>query len=93
MSGPGVPKHFLTHAQRVCRLYKKAYRTMEMTYNDAAAFRFEAVLLRHRFDESRKELDQRKLAAMVQEAEEECFRKQHSQPFISRVRSWSYTWS
>ena len=27
MSRPGAPLQIVTHAQRVCRLYKKAYRT------------------------------------------------------------------
>ena len=27
MARPGAPLQIVTHAQRVCRLYKKAYRT------------------------------------------------------------------
>ena len=27
MARPGAPLQIITHAQRVCRLYKKAYRT------------------------------------------------------------------
>jgi hypothetical protein len=82
----GIPQAILTHSQRVCRLYKKAQRLSEMCLDDRQQIRFEAVLLRHRFDETRKEDDYRKLGAMLEEGEDEVWRKQHPQPFYFRVR-------
>ena len=41
--------------------------------------------MRDRFDETRKEQDMRKLAAMVEEGEEELWRNQHFQPFYFKV--------
>jgi hypothetical protein len=38
--------------------------------------------MRERFDKTREEKDMRKLAAMVEEGEEELFRNQHFQPFV-----------
>ena len=46
-----VPRSIITHNQRVCRLYKRATRALEDIFvNDRSRFRFEAVLLRERFD-------------------------------------------
>ena len=44
--------------------------------------RYEAVLLRARFEETRKEKDMRKLAAMLEEGELECQEKANPDPFI-----------
>jgi len=77
----GNPKAIITHAQRVCRLYKKSLRTLEWHSRDRAVFRYAAVLMRDRFDKTRQEKDMRKLAAMVEQGEEECFKNQHFQPF------------
>jgi len=74
-----VPKSILTHSQRV--LYKKAYRLIESKHDARINFRLEAVVLRHRFDETRKEDDWRKLAAMLEEGEHEVWAEQHPQPF------------
>ena len=41
--------------------------------------------MRDRFEQTRQEKDMRKLAAMVEEGEEECWRNQHQQPFIFKV--------
>ena len=41
--------------------------------------------MRERFDKTRDEKDMRKLAAMVEEGEEELFRNQHFQPFVWKV--------
>ena len=80
-----VPKSILTHSQRVCRLYKKAYRLIESKHDARINFRLEAVVLRHRFDETRKEDDWRKLAAMLEEGEHEVWAEQHPQPFYFKV--------
>lgn len=41
--------------------------------------------MRDRFEQTRQEKDMRKLAAMVEEGEEEAWRNQHFQPFVFRV--------
>ena len=80
-----VPKSILTHQQRVCRLYKKAVRLVQSQHDARVNFRMEAVVLRHRFDETRKENDFRKLAAMLEEGEHEVWKNQHPQPFYFKV--------
>ena len=80
-----VPKSILTHSQRVCRLYKAAVRTMQYQYDHRNFFLVERVVLRHRFDETNKEKDFRKLAAMLEEGEHEVWKNQHSQPFYFKV--------
>ena len=47
-------------------------------------YRYEAILMRARFDATRKEKDLRKLAAMLEAGEEEWFEKQAYDPFIFR---------
>ena len=84
MPGGVGPREILTHSQRVCRLYKKAYRTMEswaveryhfrssgdiFIQNLFSIFRFNAVVLRARFDESRSIKDIRILAQMLEDGE------------------------
>ena len=68
MAGVG-PREILTHSQRVCRLYKKAYRTMESWAIERYHFRFNAVVLRARFDETRSIKDMRILAKMLEDGE------------------------
>merc|ERR1712110_275585 len=74
----------VTHAQRVCRLYKKAMRTTSDHYFERHLIRYEQVLLRQRFEVTRTEKDMRKLAAMLQDGEEECLEKAAYDPFIFR---------
>merc|ERR1711976_568814 len=77
----GVPKAAISHAQRVCRLYKKACRTLYDFHDSPAMLRYNCTMMRARFDETRKEKDMRVLAAMLEEGEEEVWRVQHYQPF------------
>merc|ERR1712224_838901 len=69
-----VPKSILTHSQRVRRLYKAAVRTMQYQFDHRNFFLVERVVLRHRFDETKKEKDFRKLAAMLEEGEHEVWK-------------------
>ncbi len=39
----GVPRAILTHSQRVCRLYKKALRTMEMHVNHRSKKKYHVI--------------------------------------------------
>ena len=62
-----------------------------------AAFRYRAVLLRQRFEATRNEKDVRRLAAMVEEGEEEVFQRQHPTPKIFKCvrlgfRVWLHGW-
>merc|ERR1711884_451142 len=50
-----IPTNVLTHAQRVCRLYKKACRNLEYDCYKKAYYRYAAVLMRQRFEETRSE--------------------------------------
>lgn len=56
-----------------------------MLFLCSAEVRYHSVLMRARFDETRKIKDPRVLAAMVAEGEEEAFRKVHFKPFAYRV--------
>merc|ERR1711997_327331 len=84
MAKPGAPLQIVTHAQRVCRLYKKAMRTTNDYFFERHLVRYEQVLLRQRFEETRKEKDMRKLAAMLEEAEIEHRKMKSFDPFIFR---------
>ena len=70
MPGGVGPREILTHSQRVCRLYKKAYRTTEHWAAEKWIFRFNACVLRGRFEESRAIKDMRVLAKMLEEGEQ-----------------------
>ncbi|XP_071479638.1 NADH dehydrogenase [ubiquinone] 1 beta subcomplex subunit 9-like [Diadema antillarum] len=72
----------LSHAQRVLRLYKKSVRHLESWIPDRPSFRYEATVLRARFDEHKNETDMRKAAEILRAGEEEFWEKQHPQPYI-----------
>jgi hypothetical protein len=44
------------------------------------------VLIRAEIEKTRKETDMRKLVGLVEFAEEECWRRQHPQPLIFKVK-------
>jgi NADH dehydrogenase (ubiquinone) 1 beta subcomplex subunit 9 len=79
------PRPILTHAQRVCRMYKKALRTTEDWSKCRHMFRFDACLLRARIDESNKIKDMRVLAKMLEDAEHEVWETQHYDPKIFKT--------
>jgi len=72
----------LTHAQRVCRLYKKSLRTLEDWNPRRHELRFNAAVLRARFDETRSEQDMRIQAKRLEEAEKEWIQRQHYDPLM-----------
>lgn len=49
-------------------------------YSDSDAFRYEAVLLRQRFEENRNVKDMRIAKQLLEDGEQELFEKQHYQP-------------
>ena len=69
MPGGVGPREILTHSQRVCRLYKKAYRTTEHWAMERWSARFNVCVLRGRFDETKTIKDMRVLAKMLEEGE------------------------
>jgi len=85
MSGGVGPRQILTHSQRVCRLYKKAYRTTEDWAPERWLFRFNACVLRARFDETRSIKDMRVLAKMLEDGERECWEQQHYDPSVFKT--------
>merc|ERR1711879_480737 len=72
----GGPKAIITHSQRVCRLYKLAIKTAFSLIPHRHDWRYECAIIRARFDETRKEKDVRKLAAMLEAGEEEVWQNQ-----------------
>ncbi|CAN0332735.1 NADH dehydrogenase [ubiquinone] 1 beta subcomplex subunit 9 [Lampetra fluviatilis] len=72
----------LSHRQRVCRLYKKALRHLEswVVYRDE--YRFQAVLLRERFERSKGERNMVRATQLLVDGEQEFWLNQHPQPYI-----------
>uniref|UniRef100_A0A0B6Y428 NADH dehydrogenase [ubiquinone] 1 beta subcomplex subunit 9 n=1 Tax=Arion vulgaris TaxID=1028688 RepID=A0A0B6Y428_9EUPU len=72
----------LSHAKKVRILYKKAVRTLQSYYEsyDRYEFRYQAVLLRARFDENKNEIDLRKSKKLLLDGQKELFLKGHAQP-------------
>ncbi|XP_055644184.1 NADH dehydrogenase [ubiquinone] 1 beta subcomplex subunit 9-like [Toxorhynchites rutilus septentrionalis] len=68
------------HAKRVCTLYKKAIRNLEAWYDRRHVFRYQATLMRARFDAHKNENDPTKIAQLVADGERELFETQHFQP-------------
>jgi NADH dehydrogenase (ubiquinone) 1 beta subcomplex subunit 9 len=76
----GTPLYLFSHTQKVCSLYKRALRNLESWYDRRDAFRYEAVLLRQRFEENRDIKDMRVAKQLLEDGEQELFKKQHYQP-------------
>ncbi|XP_071959712.1 NADH dehydrogenase [ubiquinone] 1 beta subcomplex subunit 9-like [Antedon mediterranea] len=72
----------LSHSQKVLRLYKKSYRHLESWIGDRPTFRYEATLLRARFNEHKDEKNLQKAQTILKAGEEEFWEKQHPQPYI-----------
>ncbi|XP_037926837.1 NADH dehydrogenase [ubiquinone] 1 beta subcomplex subunit 9-like [Hermetia illucens] len=75
-----LPFAVLTHKQQVCSLYKRALRNLEAWYDRRHIYRYQAVLLRKRFDDSRCIKDLRKAQDLLKCGERELFEKRHYQP-------------
>uniref|UniRef100_A0A2A4JFX2 NADH dehydrogenase [ubiquinone] 1 beta subcomplex subunit 9 n=1 Tax=Heliothis virescens TaxID=7102 RepID=A0A2A4JFX2_HELVI len=69
-----------THSQKVCSLYKRALRNLEAYYDRRNVYRYQAVLLRDRFDKNAKITDMRKAVELLKEGEQELFSLQHPIP-------------
>ncbi|GCB66321.1 NADH dehydrogenase [ubiquinone] 1 beta subcomplex subunit 9 [Scyliorhinus torazame] len=73
---------YLTHQQKVLRLYKRALRHLESWCIFRDKYRFYACMLRARFDEHKDEKDMIKATKLLKASEEEFWSKQHPQPYI-----------
>ncbi|XP_053618218.1 NADH dehydrogenase [ubiquinone] 1 beta subcomplex subunit 9 [Plodia interpunctella] len=69
-----------THSQKVCSLYKRTLRNLESFYDVRHVYRYQAVLMRARFDKNAKIHDMSKAAELLKEGEEELFLNQHPIP-------------
>ncbi|XP_073535967.1 NADH dehydrogenase [ubiquinone] 1 beta subcomplex subunit 9 [Phyllobates terribilis] len=72
----------LNHQQKVLRLYKKSLRHLESWCVFRDQFRYEACLLRARFDGQKNEKDMMKATLLLKAGEEEFYQLQHPQPYI-----------
>ncbi|XP_053322426.1 NADH dehydrogenase [ubiquinone] 1 beta subcomplex subunit 9 [Spea bombifrons] len=73
---------YLTHQQKVLRLYKKSLRHLESWCVFREKYRYHACLLRARFDDSKEERDMAKATKLLKAGEEEFWALQHTQPYI-----------
>ncbi|CAK1541380.1 unnamed protein product [Leptosia nina] len=75
-----VPLGILTQTQKLGNLYKRALRNLESYYDRRHVYRFQAVLLRERFDKIAALKDQREFNRRLQEEEEALFAIIHPIP-------------
>ncbi|CAG9570707.1 unnamed protein product [Danaus chrysippus] len=75
-----LPLGIVTHSQKVCSLYKRALRNLESIYDVRHVYRYQAVLMRDRFDKNAKITDFRKAVKLLEEGEQELFLNQHPLP-------------
>lgn len=61
-------------------MYKKSLRTLLDWSSDRLEFRYQAVLMRQRFEENRNVKDNVELTKILADSEKELFDKQHYQP-------------
>ncbi|CAL7950257.1 unnamed protein product [Xylocopa violacea] len=72
-----VPSELVSHSKKVCSLYKRALRMLTAYYTARHHFRYEATLMRHRFDLNRDIRDVRFAKQLLLEGEEELFENTH----------------
>ncbi|XP_027501350.1 NADH dehydrogenase [ubiquinone] 1 beta subcomplex subunit 9 [Corapipo altera] len=73
---------YLTHQQKVLRLYKKSLRHLESWCIYRDKYRYFACLLRERFDKNKDVKDMVKATQLLRAGEEEFWANQHPQPYI-----------
>ncbi|RVE51669.1 hypothetical protein evm_003641 [Chilo suppressalis] len=69
-----------THSQKVCSLYKRTLRNLEAFYDRRNVYRYQAVLMRERFDKNAQVKDMRVATQLLKQGEEELFLQQHPIP-------------
>ena len=70
----------ISHGQRVRALYKTALRQLQSHLYYRHLYRYQAVLLRARFDQNKDECDIVKAKQLLEDGEKELYLKQHPQP-------------
>uniref|UniRef100_A0A0A9W0G0 NADH dehydrogenase [ubiquinone] 1 beta subcomplex subunit 9 n=1 Tax=Lygus hesperus TaxID=30085 RepID=A0A0A9W0G0_LYGHE len=75
-----IPTKVLNNKQKVLSLYKRALRNLESWNGWRLDYRYQAVLMRARFDENRNIKNEKKIAELLNDGEEELFRRMHWQP-------------
>jgi len=70
----------VSHTRKVCSLYKRSLRNLEAHFEKRPVYRFNAVIMRARFDENRDIKDMRKAKELIALGEEELFQTEHFQP-------------
>ncbi|CAG9858098.1 unnamed protein product [Phyllotreta striolata] len=70
----------VTHTRKVQSLYKRTLRELENWYADRIAFRYNAVLMRQRFDQNSDIKDLRIAKDLLEKGEAELFNNQHTHP-------------
>ncbi|KAL0100305.1 hypothetical protein PUN28_019577 [Cardiocondyla obscurior] len=87
-----IPSEIISHQQKVCRLYKRALRCLQDWVHEPHNRRFEAALLRERFDKNKDMKDMIYAKHLLQEGQKELFSKVHYQPieFPNSVRGVAY---
>ncbi|KAL2308673.1 hypothetical protein Nmel_001732 [Mimus melanotis] len=73
---------YLTHQQKVLRLYKKSLRHLESWCIHRDKYRYFACLLRDRFDKNKDVKDMVKATELLKAGEQEFWANQHPQPYI-----------
>ncbi|KAG8441628.1 hypothetical protein GDO86_010714 [Hymenochirus boettgeri] len=73
---------YLSHQQKVLRLYKKSLRHLESWCVFRDRYRYFACNLRARFEENKNERDMVKATHLLKSGEEEFWQRQHTQPYI-----------
>ncbi|XP_059205866.1 NADH dehydrogenase [ubiquinone] 1 beta subcomplex subunit 9 [Centropristis striata] len=73
---------YLSHQQKVLRLYKKSLRHLESWCVHRDKYRYHAVLMRARFEENREEKDLVKATMLLRAGEEEFWERQHPDPYV-----------
>ncbi|CAK9807591.1 NADH dehydrogenase [ubiquinone] 1 beta subcomplex subunit 9 [Anthophora plagiata] len=75
-----IPSGLISHSKKVCSLYKRCLRMLESFHVPRDKFRYEAVLLRERFEKNRNIPDARVAKQLLLNGEEDLFRYSHAQP-------------
>ena len=88
-----LPSELISHSTKVCRLYKKALRSVRDWYPNRLHGRYESILLRKRFDDNRDIKDARIAKKLLLEGEEEVFQRAHWQPikFATSIGGTAYS--
>ncbi|XP_066262406.1 NADH dehydrogenase [ubiquinone] 1 beta subcomplex subunit 9 [Euwallacea similis] len=75
-----LPSGLTTHTRKVQSLYKRAIRDLEAWYFKRDVFRYQATLMRKRFDDNKDIKDMVMAKSLLEEGEKELFKTLHWHP-------------